>query len=232
MTVTFPRQVLVAGGTGGTGRLVMHRLGLLRIPARVLTRDRRRAAGLGATDAVEGDALVQEDCGRAVDGCDAVVCTLGLHWPRWKGPMVDGDGVINLGRAAGRAGARHFVLVSALGVGDSWAWLPAPVKWALRLIRPVLREKARSEDYLRSSRLAWTILRPGLLHGRRMRADPLLTVSGQLPGLCGRQAVADVAVRCLGTQSAQGCVLAIADGRSRRWLRGEPFQLDVPWEPW
>jgi uncharacterized protein YbjT (DUF2867 family) len=119
-------------------------------------------------------------------------------------------------------------------VGDSWAWLPLPVKWLLRLIGlpPLLREKARSEDYLRSSRLAWTVLRPGFLHGGRLRADPLLTVHGRLPGLCGRRALADVAVRCLSTQNAQGCVLAIADGRFRRWLRGEPFQLDVPWEPW
>ena len=37
------RRVLAAGGTGSTGRLVVRRLCRLRIPTRILTRDRRRA---------------------------------------------------------------------------------------------------------------------------------------------------------------------------------------------
>jgi uncharacterized protein YbjT (DUF2867 family) len=119
-------------------------------------------------------------------------------------------------------------------VGESWEWIPLPVKWFFRLLdmAPLLREKARSEGYVRSSELAWTILRPGLLHGSRMRSDPVLTVTGRVPGLCGRQAVADVAVRCLGTENARGRVLTIADGWLRPWLQGEPVQLDVPWARW
>jgi uncharacterized protein YbjT (DUF2867 family) len=235
MTTPSPQHVLVAGGTGGTGRLVVRRLALLRIPARVLTRDRHRAAALGRVDVVEGDARAEEDCRRALDGCDRVICTAGRHKARWQGPSVDGDGVINLARAAERAEVRRFVLVSALGVAESWQWLPRPVKWLLQLIdlRPLLRDKARSEEFVRSSGLAWTILRPGFLHGGPMRADPVLTVSGQVPGVCGRQALADVAVRCLEAHNAPGRVLAIADGWCRRWLRGgEPFQLDVPWASW
>ena len=62
--------------------------------------------------------------------------------------------------------------------------------------------------------------------------DSVLTVAGRVPGISGRQAVADVAVRCLRSDHARGCVLAIADGWVRPWLQGEPFRLDVPWEPW
>jgi uncharacterized protein YbjT (DUF2867 family) len=235
MTTSPPQQVLVAGGTGGTGRLVVRRLGMLRIPTRVLTRDRRRAAALGPVEVVEGNALLEENCRRAVAGCEGVICTAGRHTVRWPGPSVDDDGVINLARAAGQAGVRRFVLVSARGVGESWQGVPLPVKWLVRTIGlpALVRDKARSEQFVRSSGLGWTILRPGFLHGGPMRADPLLAVSGQVPGICGRQALADVAVRCLTAQNAPGRALAVADGWCRRWLRGgEPFQLDGPWAPW
>jgi uncharacterized protein YbjT (DUF2867 family) len=199
-----------------------------------LTRDRRRASGIGPVEVVQGDALVEEDCRRAVDGCEGIICAVGLHNTRWKGPCVDGDGIISLARAAERTGVRRFILVSSLGVGDSMAWMPLLVKGLFRLFNmaPLLREKARSEEYIRSSGLAWTILRPGLLHGGPMRADPVLTVTGRVPGITGRRAVADVAVRCLRSENAQGRVLAIADGWVHRLLQGEPFQLDVPWVRW
>jgi uncharacterized protein YbjT (DUF2867 family) len=234
MTSASPQRVLVAGGTGGIGRLVVRRLTTLGIPARVFTRERYHARSLGPVEVVEGTALSREDCGRAVDGCDGVVCTVGVHKTRWKGPCVDGDGIINLACAAEQAGARRFILVSALGVGESAEWMPLPVKWFFRLLNMgrLLREKARSEGYVRSSKLVWTILRPGLLHGGRMRSDAVLTVTGRVPGLCGRLAVADVAVRCLNTANARGQVLTIADGWLRPWLQGEPFQLDVPWTHW
>jgi hypothetical protein len=119
-------------------------------------------------------------------------------------------------------------------VGDSMEWMPLPVRALFRVFNmdPLLHEKARSEEYVRSSGLAWTILRPGLLHGCPMRSDPVLTVTGRVPGISGRQAVADVAVRCLHSDNGQACVLVIADGWARRGLRGEPFQLDVPWVRW
>jgi uncharacterized protein YbjT (DUF2867 family) len=214
--------------------LAVRRLSQLNFPTRILTRERRRATDVGPVDIVQGDALVEHDCQRAVDGCDSVICAVGVHNTRWKGPCVDGDGIINLARAAEKAGALRFVLVSSLGVGNSMEWMPFPVKALFRLFNmaPLLREKARSEEYVRSSALAWTILRPGLLHGGRMRSDPVLTATGRVPGLSGRQAVADVAVRCLRSDHARGRVLAVADGGVRRWLQGEPFQLDVPWERW
>jgi uncharacterized protein YbjT (DUF2867 family) len=178
--------------------------------------------------------LVEEDCRRAVDGCQSVICAVGVHSTRWQGQCVDGDGIINLARAAEQSGVRHFILVSSLGVGDSMEWMPIFVKAIFRLFNmaPLLCEKARSEAYVRASGLAWTILRPGLLHGGQMRSDPVLTVTGRVPGITGRQAVADVAVRCLLSDKAHACILVIADGWLRPWLQGEPYQLNVPWTRW
>jgi uncharacterized protein YbjT (DUF2867 family) len=227
-------RVLVAGATGGCGRWVVRRLSDLGIAARAFTRDARRAASLGAVEVVEGNAFSLEDCRRATEGCQAVICTLGDRWVPPDGRIVDGEGVINLVRAAERAGARRFILVSSLGAGDSWA--PFFVRWLFRAIgvMPIIREKGRSEVYLRASGLRWTILRPGFLTNFRMRGEPvLLPVSGRAPGLTTRQAVADVAVRCLQAENAVGQAFTVVD-HLMRWAnwRGKPIPLDVPWAAW
>jgi uncharacterized protein YbjT (DUF2867 family) len=234
MSELYPHKVLVAGATGGVGKLVVCRLQLLGVPARVLTRDRQRAAGLGAVEIVEGDALVREDCARAVAGCDAVICTLGDRTvPRGR-PIVDGDGIVNLVDAAVAAGAHRFVLVSGLGVGDSWRRIPFFIRWFFQWLKviPIVKEKTRSEEYLRSSALQWTILRPGGLFNWRMRAEPLLTVAGRVAGITTRQGTADVAVRSLASQNALRTTLTVVNHSVRATLEGKAFQLDVPWQPW
>jgi uncharacterized protein YbjT (DUF2867 family) len=227
-------KVLVAGATGGCGRLVMRRLSDLCIATQILTRDARRAASLGPVEVVEGNALSPQDCRRAIDGCQAVICTLGDRWVPPDGRIVDGDGVINLAKAAELAGARRFILVSSLGLGGSW--FPFWGRWLLWVLRvmPIFREKGRSEEYVRSSGLQWTILRPGFLTNFRMRGEPvLLPVSGRAPGLTTRQAVADVAVRCLQSENAIGQAFTVVD-HLMRWAiwRGKPIHLDVPWAAW
>src|SRR5262245_58953102 len=125
-------KVLVAGATGGCGRVAVRRLAHLHIAARGLTRDARRAASLGPVEGVEGNALSPEDCRRAIEGCQAVICALGDRWVPADGRIVDGDGVINLARAAEEAGVRRFILVSGAGAGNGWA--PFFVRWLFRLI--------------------------------------------------------------------------------------------------
>lgn len=224
-------KVLVAGATGGCGRLVVLRLAALGFDARVLTRDARRAESLGQVDVIEGNALSPEDCGRATEGCQAVICTLGDRWVPRDGRIVDGDGIINLARAAELAGARRFILVSGAG-----AWAPFFVHWLFLLLRvmPIIREKVRSEAYMRSSGLEWTIFHPGFLTNFEMRAEPILVPPEvPVPGLTSRQAVADVAVRCLQSETAINHAYTVVDHSMRRAIwRGTPIQLDVPWAPW
>jgi len=229
-------KVLVAGATGGCGRLVVRRLAELCIETRVLTRDTRRAAQFGSIDVVEGNALSPEDCSRATEGCQAVICALGDRRVPTNRRIVDGDGIINLAGSAERAGAGRFVLVSSLGVGDSWDWTPFFMRWFGRVMKvmPILREKERSEEYVRSSTLQWTILRPGFLTNLRVRAEPvLLPDTGRVPGLSSKQGVADVAVRCLQSQNAVDQVFTVVD-QCARWFiwRGRPVHLDVPWIAW
>ena len=228
-------KVLVAGATGGCGRLVVRRLSDQGSAIKVLTRDARRATGLGPVEVIEGNALSLENCGQAAEGCQAVICTLGDRWVPPDGRIVDGDGVINLAKAAEKAGARRFILVSG-GVDEAPFFVRCPLRWFFRLlgVMPILQEKVRSDGYVRSSGLQWTILWPGFLTNFTMRGEPvLLPFTGLAPGLTTRQAVADVAVRCLQSENAIGQVFIVVD-HLMRWgiWRGKPIHLDVPWAAW
>lgn len=228
-------RVLVAGATGRVGRHVVNRLQQLGVACRVLTRDAARAAGLGNVDVVEGGVLSAAECKVAAAGCDAIICAIGDYKVPKDRAIVDGDGVINLVDAATAAGARRFVLVSSLGSGASWDWLPIPVKAYFHVMRatPILAAKTRSDAHLRTQDIAWTILWPAFLTDYPMRAAPLLTVDGRVGGTSSRQAVADVAVRCLGSPNAVGKTLVVVDSFMRFTLRrGGPFELDAPWEAW
>lgn len=227
-------KTLLAGATGGCGQLVVRRLGDMGSAIQVLTRDARRAASLGSVEVVEGNALSPDDCRRALEGCQAVICTLGERWVPPDGRIVDGEGVINLAKAAEEAGVRRFILVSSMGVGGSWC--PLVVRWFFWALgaMPIFRAKERSEEYVRSSELHWTILRPGFLTNFRMRGEPvLLPATGRAPGLTTRQAVADVAVRCLQSENAIGQAFTVVD-HLMRWgiWRGKPIHLEVPWVAW
>ena len=99
---------------------------------------------------------------------------------------------------------------------------------------PIIQEKTRSEGYVRSSGLQWTIMRPGFLTNFRMRGEPVLwPAAGRVPGLTTLQAVADVAVRCLRSENAIGQAFTVVDHLMRRAIwRGKPIHLDVPWAAW
>ncbi len=139
---------------------------------------------------------------RAFEGCDAVVFAAGgggdgnLDRKR----TVDFEGSTKSVEAAGDAGIRRFVQISAIDVD---AELPAdtPEVW-----RAYVAAKADSDKVLRESNLDWTIIRPGMLtddlatdavsfspdasRGPIPRADVAATVVACLeePGTIGHQA--------------------------------------------
>ena len=231
----FAGRALVAGGTGSVGVLIVKRLQQLGVTCRVLTRDAARAAKLGPAEIVEGDVLCADDCKTAAAGCDAVICAIGDYKVPRDRALVDGNGVINLADGAMAAGARRFVLVSTLGSGESWDWLPFLVKWYFRAMRalPILAAKTRSDAYVRSQDLDWTILWPAYLTNGTMRAAPVLTAERRAGGTTSRQAVADVAVRCLASPNAVRRTIVVVDSFMRITLGGRsPFDLDAPWHAW
>lgn len=234
-------RLLVAGGSQGVGRWAAARARQLGRDVRIMAR-RPERAGIEGADLFRGDALDKVACEAAVSGCEQIICALGLLYSDGKllestERIVDGEGVINLIEAAERQSARRFVLVSSLGAGASWNWLPWFVKRQFEKMggRVLLREKGRAEQVLQRSALDWTILRPGYLHEGRTRLAPFC-VEGPGPGVTSRQAAADVSVRALSSPAASGRVLTVIDGELAtlslfRFVR-RPVRFEDSFVPW
>jgi len=136
-------MILVTGATGTTGREIvgeLRRLGVVGV--RALVRDPARAAFIREAEfeTAEGDFDRPETLGAALEGVERVL----LLTPPTPQTFAQQSAFVE---AARRAGVRHVVKFSAIGADAD-----APEgfgKW-----------HGQSEDLLKSSGLAWTMLRP------------------------------------------------------------------------
>ncbi len=109
--------------------------------------------------AVQGDALDPASVEKAVDGQDAVLSALGAGA---KG-AIRSEGTRNVVRAMEEAGVSRLVCLSTLGVGNSRANLNffwRHIMFGL-LLRRAYADHISQEDYVKNSRLDWTIVRAG-----------------------------------------------------------------------
>ncbi len=156
--------VAVTGATGFVGRHTVRELlgrgwrvrALTRTPgkaARVLPGD---AIGAGRLEVVEGEALGEGVADRLLNGADACVNLIGIIREAGGGQSferVHTRTTRAMVRACEKAGVSRFVQMSALGVSDEADSGYARSKWG-------------AERAVRASSLTWTVLRPGLIHGR------------------------------------------------------------------
>lgn len=107
---------------------------------------------------VQGDAMDLSSVEKAVQGQDAVLCSLGAGA---KG-TVRSRGTKNIIRAMEKVGIRRFVCQSSLGVGDSWGNLNFFWKYVMfrGFLRQAYADHVSQEDHVRQSGLDWTIVRP------------------------------------------------------------------------
>src|ERR1700682_1185410 len=70
-------KILVLGATGGTGREIVREALAKGHSVVALVRSRAKAQDLGGVQLVEGDARDEESLVRALDGCSAVISSIG-----------------------------------------------------------------------------------------------------------------------------------------------------------
>lgn len=144
-------MILVAGGTGTLGRALLPRLIERGETVRVLTRGERPDRGPSAlgVEMVTGDVRDRAAVERAMIGVTTVISAInGFGGPGALGVRaIDRDGNANLIDAAVAAGVERFVLVSIQG-----ASVDHPIE--------LFRMKAAAEARLKTTGLAWTIVRP------------------------------------------------------------------------
>ena len=142
--------ILVTGGTGTLGRLVVRRLRDHGAGVRVLSRRRREAAD--GIEFVTGDLATGEGVDAAVAGTEVVLHCAGS-------PKGDEVKARHLVQAASRAGVRHLVYISVVGVDR------IPITSGIdRAMFGYFGSKLGAERAVADSGLPWTTLRATQFH--------------------------------------------------------------------
>ncbi|RWZ58809.1 SDR family oxidoreductase [Halobacillus fulvus] len=148
-------KVLVAGANGHTGRLLIQYLkedghepyGLIRKEEQKATIE-----NLGGNPVL---ADLTKDVGYAVKGMDVVIFAAGSGSSTGadQTEAVDRDGAINLIKATENLGIKKFIMLSGMGAGS-------PERGPEEL-QHYLKMKGEADEYLQSTELDYTIVRPG-----------------------------------------------------------------------
>jgi uncharacterized protein YbjT (DUF2867 family) len=203
-------DILVAGGHGKVALRLLRLLAAQGHTARGLIRSPAQAADLRAVGAVPvvGDLENDDTLDAYVKGADAVVFAAGA------GPgsgaarkrTVDLGGAVKLADAARTTGVRRYVMVSSIGADRPGS--------AGESMRAYLQAKAEADEYVRSSGLDHTIVRPGSLTDEP--GTGLVTVSAELGnrGPVPRDDVAAVLAAVLTTPHTIGATFELFAGET------------------
>ncbi len=154
-------KLLIFGATGSMGRHLVqqaleqgHRVtAFVRNPAKLNTQHIKLTV-------VQGDVNDLAAVEKAVQGQDAVLCSLGSGQKRTG--TLRSQGTRQIIRAMEKAGVRRFICQTTLGVGDSEGNLNFFWKYIMFgfFLRQVFADHVRQEDYVKQSHLDWIIVRP------------------------------------------------------------------------
>lgn len=215
-------MILVAGGTGFTGRAIVLALRKRGHHVRVLSRGSANPwpddAGI---EMARGDVREPSSLQAAMAGIRCVIASVQFPGHPVEVPAegltydeYDRKGTENLVAAAVAAGVTRFVYVSGAGVGEG-----RQEEWF------VAKEKA--EKAVRSSGLDWVIVRPSWMYGPGDRAlnrfasisrfspvVPLLSMGGNTVQPIHVDDVAEVVASCVDKPDTTGQVIGVAGPQS------------------
>ncbi len=150
-SMTEPSTLLVTGASGLLGRSLLARPAAARYHVRAMSRRPSSRPSTGTTSNVEwvvADLATGAGVDAAVTGVDTVIHA--ASDPRGDTARTDVEGTERLLAAAERAGVRHVIYVSIVGID--------------RVPYAYYRYKLMAEDRVRSAPVAWTILRGTQFH--------------------------------------------------------------------
>jgi NADH dehydrogenase len=150
--------ILLTGGTGFVGGHVVHALREAGRPVRCLVRNTAKAGRLASLgcELVEGDMTDVASLRRASEGVETVVHLVAIRQGREdEFERIMSQGTRDLLAAAKDAGARRFVLMSALGTSEE-----------TKDLVPYYRAKWEMEKAVEGAGIPYIIFRPSFIFGR------------------------------------------------------------------
>jgi len=139
---------------------------------------------------IQGDVFEVASVGQAIQGQEAVVCALGSS--ELKKTTVRSQGTKNIIQGMKENKVKRLVIISAMGVGESWDTLSAINKFFFATLLKSAREDHEAQEAaVKESGLDWTIIRPsGLVDTPR---TGMYEAGENIPAKTSRIARADVA---------------------------------------
>lgn len=121
------------------------------------------------------------------------------------------DGSRALTEAAARTGVQRYVLLSALGAGDSEHDVPMQVYYTMR---KTLMALSLAEKHVRDSNLNWTIVRPGPTIDGPRTGGAIFSIERRCYGTISPPDIADAVIRAADSPLAVGQALSVVDRES------------------
>jgi len=152
-------KLLIFGSTGSIGRLLIKQALEQGHTVTAFTRDATKVdIKHNNLQVTRGDVMDPASVERAIQGHEVVLCSLGAG----RKGAVRSEGTRNIISVMEKVGVRRLICQSTLGVGDSRGNLNVFWKYIVfgLLLRPAYADHVCQENYVRQSRLDWTIVRP------------------------------------------------------------------------
>ncbi|WP_040281566.1 SDR family oxidoreductase [Psychroserpens damuponensis] len=195
-------KILVAGATGTTGKKVVQLLKASQYfepIAMVRTQEQQNEFKAHDVKTVMGD--LEDKVAHTVKDIDKVVFAAGSGGKKVK--AVDQDGAKKLIEASSQAHIKKFVMLSSMGADNPES---------SNELKEYLEAKHNADEFLKSSQLNYSIIRPGSLTNHKGEGKIKLANSLNERGEISRDDVAQTLVRALHDDAVNKAVFEIIKG--------------------
>ncbi|GAB6091682.1 NAD(P)-dependent oxidoreductase [Spirochaeta dissipatitropha] len=153
-------KIAIFGATGKTGQTLVKQAIDHGHEVTVMVRDPARLPKLSTQiHVLTGDFNSDYVIKTCVEGQDAVICALGTK-DLYKNTGLRTIGTRAIINAMKVKGAKRLIVISAMGVGESWKNLTLLNKALFALLMPATRKDHEAQEFeVKSSSLDWTIIR-------------------------------------------------------------------------
>lgn len=205
-------KVLVFGGSKNMGLHIVEALVREGHDVAVMLRanSSREALAQLNVEIILGDAFSLDDCVNAVKVAKPSVVISTLGGKNSDGQRIDGVGNINAIQAIEKSAISlgKFILITSMGSGDQFSKLNENIKKALG---EALIEKTKAEEFLRSQKFPWIIVRPGGLTHEEASGQYKFSLTEDLTtaGYISRKDVANAIVKQIDNDGFLGQMVSL-----------------------